>query len=539
MNIKLDWHNKFFSHNIYVMILFTLFAFLPDMIIKYNCHFPIKLEMLFGFGILLFGFLLSLTNKITFIFFVSLIYIMQLIQLNFMAYFGTPIEPANLMNLFRETRDIFDPAYLKETWYVFPSLTILFIILVYAFLHLEPIKIPLIWIVLFYLASHKPYRAYTETKGIWYFQPALTRPSLKNSISTFSYFIFQYYPKGYQNVSIHYQAYTVQDIPSDIQNILLIFGESLYAGHLPIYGYKRNTFPQMSEILKDSNWRVSMGISGGIATATSTLLFFNTVREPANHDVLTEHTADLFKLAKQKGFHTYYLSNQESRLTMGMDVTSIDELMTNDMNPIFFSKYKDEGLAQILQEKGLRGDKNLVVLHMRSPHSPYENRYKGREQEFEKFKPAVFAKDRFTYATNTYDNALLYTDMVISQMVEIFEKLAKGTKYSIVITADHGQLFDYHGMWGHNNLTLEQAKVPLFVKSPNVGVLPKILPHYEIGKFILRDIGVELQNPNEKDGIYYLHGNNIDFPYDFIEYQIQGDNIYEVAKENTGNLSKN
>ena len=536
--LKPDIKNKKISHNLIIAFSFIVACFAPDLVMKYACGLPIKIEMLFFFGVVLFGILLSLTNKIVFFFFASLIFVMQAIQLNFMAYFGNPIDPANIMNIFRETRDIFDVSYLKETWFVMPTLFVCFGVLIYTFLKTKPVKLPLIWIVLFYLAAHKPYRAYTQTKDVWYFQPALTRPSLKNSISTFSYFTFQYWPKGYTNVSVEYEPYSLKEVKSDVQNILLIWGESLYAGHLPMYGYERQTFPRMSQIINEQGWQKAFGMSGGIATATSTLLFFNLMREPANAEVLKTHVADLFSAAKAKGFHTYYLSNQESRLTMGMKTAAIDELMTNDMNPIYFAKYKDEGLIELLQEKGLKGKKNFVVLHMRSPHSPYENRYQGREAEFEKWTPAASSKDRLEYEVNTYDNALLYTDMVIAEMVRTFEKLAQGTNESIFITADHGQLFDYNGMWGHNNLTLEQAHVPVFVKRNRIEVLPQIIPHYELGKLILEDIGFKLDNPNEQERIYYLHGNNVDFPYDFIEYQINGADILQIKKENTGNLIK-
>ncbi|MBR1915426.1 MAG: sulfatase-like hydrolase/transferase [Alphaproteobacteria bacterium] len=528
--------NTSWIDNLRIMVFFVLAVFLPDFVIGHICHLPIKIEMVFLFGVILFGLLLSATNKFVFLFFVSVIVLIQIIQLHFMAYFGSPIEPSNIMNLFRETKDIFDVSYLKHTWFVLPILVVCFGVLIYYFFKSKPIKIPFVWLILFYLAAHKPYRAYSETKGIWYFQPSLTRPSLKNSISTFSYFFFQYWPKGYQNLTVEYQPYELTDTSSDVQNILLIWGESLYAGHMPMFGYERNTFPLLSHITEQKGWQKSLGISGGIATATSTLLFFNVAREPANTDILKTHVANLFQAAKNKGFHTYYLSNQESRLTMGLQTSAIDEIITNDTNPIYFAKYKDEGLINILKEKGLKGKKNFIVLHMRSPHSPYENRYKGREAEFEKYTPAATSKDRFEYETNTYDNALLYTDMVISQMVQSFEKLALGTNYDIFITADHGQLFDYQGMWGHNNLVLEQAKVPFFVKSFEIKDLPSVISHYQIGKLILTQIGFELKNKNENNNTYYLHGNNIDFPYDFIEYRIENENVIFNKLDNTKNL---
>ncbi|MBQ7659749.1 MAG: sulfatase-like hydrolase/transferase [Alphaproteobacteria bacterium] len=533
---KVIFKNQKLSHNLYILTFFMLFVFAPDLVLKYVCGLPVSVELLFFFGALLFGFLLSATNKVVFMFFMVLIFVIQLIELNFTAYFGTPIEPSNIINIFREAKDVFDPAYLKNVWFITPALLGLMVATCVAFWCSKPLKIPLVWLVLFYMAAHKPYRAYTQSKDVWYFQPAITRPSLKNAISTFSYFVFQYWPKGYQNLEISYIPYALEPKHSDVENILLVWGESLYAGHLPMYGYSRNTFPKMAQLLENQNWQVVLGLSNGIATATSTLLFFNTAREPANAAVLKTHIADLFKAAKENGFHTYYLSNQESRLTMGFSVSSIDELMTNDLNPLYFAKHKDEGLTKLLLKKGLKGTKNFVVLHMRSPHSPYENRYEGREAEFEKYTPAAEAKDRFTYEVNTYDNALLYTDMVLFDMVSAFEKLADSTNYSIYITADHGQLFNYHNMWGHNNLVLEQAKVPVFIKKANGTKLPNPLAHYELAKLILQDLGYTLINKNETPDVYYLHGNNVDFPYDFIEYRIGSEGAHELKKENTANL---
>ena len=222
---------------------------------------------------------------------------------------------------------------------------------------------------------------------------------------------------------------------------------------------------------------------------------------------------------------------------MSFGAKNVDEIITNDMKLIFFSKYHDEGLAKLLNEIDFTTGKHFVVLHMRSPHSPFENRYKGREAEFEKFKPAAESKDRFTYYQNTYDNALLYTDMAIDSMVAEFEKLNQGKNYSIYITADHGELINYNGMYGHNNLVIEQAKVPFFVKKKNNAALPPVVSHYQMVKMIAQDIGAVIHNPNEEDNTYYLHGNNIDFPYDFIKYQINDNGtVTETEKNNTSNL---
>ncbi len=527
-------------NNFLFVLSFLAAVFIPDFVIAKFCKIPIHIEWLFFFGILGFSLLLSYTNRIVFLAFLTVIFIMQVIQLHFVVYFGEAINAENIMNIVREYNDIFDLAYLKQVWFVLPLLLICYALPIWIFLQKKLCKIRMIWIILFYLAAHKPYRAYTESKGIWYFQPSITRPTLKNSISTFSYFFFQYYPKGYSRTNIEYQPYSVKKKISQTENILLVFGESLYANHLPMYGYGRNTFPKMKRRMADNlNYKKSLAVSSGIATATSTLLFFNVIREPANIGEIKSQTANLFKLAKEAGFNTYYFSNQESRLTMGIGTKYIDEIVANDTNPVLFARYKDEGLIELLKEVDFSKGKNFIVLHMRSPHLPYENRYKGREEEFEKFKPAAESRDRYEYSVNTYDNALLYTDYVIDKMIETFKLKAYESKNSIYVTADHGQLFNYQGLWGHNNLLIEQGKVPLFVEKNTKNILPPVISHYQIGKLIAEDLGFVIENPNEENNSYYLHGNNIDFPYDFIKYEINPEGkISELFKENTGNIAK-
>lgn len=527
------------SYNFLFMLCFTIAVFLPDLVLKTVCNLPICFEWLFFGGVLLFGFLLSFAGRVAGYCYLFIIFLMQTIQLNYISYFGVPIDAGNLMNITRETKDIFDVAYLRDTWFNTPILVLVYGLCVYAFRKLPMVKIKWIWLVLLYLAMHKPYRAYSHTKDIWYFQPSITRPTLRNSISTFSYFFFRYLPDGYQQVDVKYQPYTaVKENDAQAENILLIFGESLYAPHLQMYGYNRETFPRMAKRMNDDpKWHQALGMSGGIATATSTLLFFNGIREPANAAEIKSKTANIFNLAKKAGFKTHYFSNQESRLTMSFGAKNVDEIIANDTRLFFFSQYHDEGLAMLLDEIDFSKGKNFVVLHMRSPHSPFENRYKGREDEFEKFKPAADSSDKFIRYQNTYDNALLYTDLVIDEMIEKFEKLNEGKNYSIYVTADHGELINHDGMYGHNNLVLEQAKVPFFAKRDGEFSLPPVMPYYQIIKFIADDLGYKIENPNEGDNIYYLHGNNVDFPYDFIKYQIGDDGqITQIEKNNTANL---
>lgn len=529
-----------FSNNFLVALVALIAVFAPDEVLNGLGKAHIVKEPLFMVYVFGFFLLLSFCSMWAMYLFLVLFLMMEIVQINFMVFFGHPITASEIVNIVSERADVFDAAYLGQTWFVMPLLILFYGLTCFVFYvwGKDAIKAKWLLLVVLYLAAHKPYRAYTETKGIWYFQPGPTRSTLKNSINTFSYFFFQYLWKDTQAIQVNYAPYRIMNIPADKKNILLIWGESLYSKHLPMFGYQRDTFPRMQQrIRKGGKIQTTEVLSPGISTATSTPLFFNVVREPANLKEVYAKTANLFRAAKQNGFETYYISNQESRLLMNLGDEYIDHIINNDSAPLVFGRYHDEGLLHFLKDIDLQDGKHFVVLHMRTPHLPYEKHYQNHKENFEKFLPVSENAGRLQYYTNTYDNALLYADYVIDDLISDFTKRADMKESAVFVTADHGQLFDYNGMWGHNNLVPEQVMVPGIVIGDFSFILPDKMSGYQFGKLILESLGSSLINENEKADTYYIHGNNIEFPYDYIEYKFDRDRgIMAEGVKNTADL---
>ena len=169
-----------------------------------------------------------------------------------MAYFGQSISASELNNIILEHKDTFDLAYLRQTWFVPLTIFLFYGVASYIFWKAaqRSVRFRFMFVVVLYLMAHKPLHALRETKGIWYFQPGPTRSSINNSINVFSYYFFQYLPKGMQTSEISYQPYEVVETTPMTDNVLVIFGESLAASHMPFYGYQRATFPQLAALLQ-------------------------------------------------------------------------------------------------------------------------------------------------------------------------------------------------------------------------------------------------------------------------------------------------
>jgi len=164
----------------------------------------------------------------------------------------------------------------------------------------------------------------------------------------------------------------------------------------------------------------------------------------------------------------------------------------------------------------------FITLHMRSTHTPYIENYPKSQEVY-----PVEGKSYEEYMLNSYDNSVLYTQKVISDIYEYFEKTGEPTY--IFFTSDHGELMGQNGRFGHNAVDLDIARVPFLFYGANLdnseankisqdlGCLPN---HYSISKKVAELLGYDIYNPNEEAGYYYLNGVDAFGSAGFLKYQM-------------------
>jgi glucan phosphoethanolaminetransferase (alkaline phosphatase superfamily) len=119
---------------------------------------------------------------------------------------------------------------------------------------------------------------------------------------------------------------------------------------------------------------------------------------------------------------------------------------------------------------GLLDSKNkknrFIVVHTAGSHWDYDSKY---TKEFEKFTPTCASENtatdqascKISSLVNSYDNTILYTDYIISEIIKKFKN-----KYAIIIyTSDHGESLGEDGRLAHGGefAAREQVEVPFFV----------------------------------------------------------------------------
>ena len=207
------------------------------------------------------------------------------------------------------------------------------------------------------------------------------------------------------------------------------------------------------------------------------------------------------------GFKTFYLSTQTDSLVSSIGGANyIDHISTRELAPIQVKRKQDMYLLEQVKNQ-VYGKKNFIVLHQSSVHSPYEWTY-GEDYRAE----TIFSGQKDPLL-DQYDNAMLYNDMIISEIFKFFNK--SNSPYYIIFASDHNELLRENGFTGHGILIPEVAQIPVLVQSNDSKFLGRIkdtflITHYELAKLVAERIGFDIINPNEtaEPNIFYINGSN-------------------------------
>ncbi|MDR0227020.1 MAG: phosphoethanolamine transferase [Burkholderiaceae bacterium] len=227
--------------------------------------------------------------------------------------------------------------------------------------------------------------------------------------------------------------------------VVLIIGESSRRDRWSLFGYERNTTPQ----LQKRSDLVPIGNMVTVSTATRSSVPEMISRHPIQRADGTRPQnpePSLVALFKQLGYKTYWISNQS---TSGFFDTPISFYASEANqqafpNPANFASRgnMDEALLKPLNASLKSHEKKFIVLHTMGSHFNYSYRY---PQSFESFQPALKPNEVFLpsdpskkqEANNAYDNSILYTDHVLNAILDSLEQ--QGSKAVAMYLSDHGE----------------------------------------------------------------------------------------------------
>jgi glucan phosphoethanolaminetransferase (alkaline phosphatase superfamily) len=272
-----------------------------------------------------------------------------------------------------------------------------------------------------------------------------------------------------RSAQFHFGAHQAgrQEVP---QVVVMVLGESSRADRWSLNGYARDTNPLLAQ---EANL---VSLSDMITPVSATRLSVPVIlsRKPATQSLRAGFSETSFISAyREAGFKTFWLSNQMSfgEFDTPVSVFAKEADVTRFFNLGGFtnrSDFDDVLLAPLQIAISDRAPKKLIVLHTLGNHWNYSHRH---PQEFDRWKPSLFGIDKPAYTSlklkveinNSYDNSILYTDWLLSQVIGVLK--TGPALASMMYVADHGQtLYDgscklaFHG---HN--TQFEFHVPALV----------------------------------------------------------------------------
>jgi len=512
--------------------LIYLFIYLGDYFYSlYNSNYihpqlsKVNIELFFIiFSILLFKNFYIRVLLLTFVFFT------MLIEYFYFQYFGTYVQPIGFYQFIFNTKETF--AVLSDEFSTMLIPLSIFIGLIISILVLKKyLKIKslrnnklaiLILILVSAYSLGMTYKSLHSKSGkLWHKDAKRIMPmpkvySCANYARAFRYFLVGIAPKKiFSNEIKMFPTLPKPTSKKNIENnnIIFIIGESLRAKELHLLGYKLQTTPKLEKI---DNLLSKTIYSAGTMTKVSVSSLLNRVKYPGSTAQMMRLDNNLFKLAKEHGYKTYFYSWQNNEqltiLQNFMGRKYIDDYASREMIKQRLKKYShyDDNLLTMLKKIDINRGKHFIVLHERGSHATYRKQY---PKSYNKFK-------------KTYDNTVLFTDSILSSIINYLKENSKKPTY-IIYTSDHGELLYEHGRNGHGWFFSEVYKVPLLIYCINsdCSKIPfnNMQTHFDVSNLVTNLLGYNTKI--EKEKTIYVNGSDVDALAGYLHIKLDNNGI--------------
>ncbi len=246
---------------------------------------------------------------------------------------------------------------------------------------------------------------------------------------------------------------------------IMVIGETARAMNFSLNGYTQETNPKLKK--QDIvNFKHVQAV--GTSTAFSVPAIFSFLSRKEFNPGKARYCENMLDLLQQTGYEILWKENDNGCKSVCKRVPYEEMDPTNKQ--FCDGRYcHDEILLEGLEEfvRNTKGDA-FIVLHTIGSHGPtYYRRY---PKEFEHFTPTCQTEEIQTCTQeqiiNTYDNTILYTDHIISSVIDILKKFPT-YQTGLLYVSDHGESLGENGIYLHSLPYLiapkEQTSVPMIV----------------------------------------------------------------------------
>lgn len=231
--------------------------------------------------------------------------------------------------------------------------------------------------------------------------------------------------------------------------VIIVVGETARADHWSLNGYSRITNPLLARedvINFPSFWAC------GTSTSVSVPCMFSHLGRAGLKGDAGKDEDNALDVLRRAGVSILWRDNNSDSKGVALRVP-YENFRSPEKNPVCDEiECRDEGMLHGLQRfiDAQKGD-ILIVLHQMGNHGPAY--YKRYPKAFERFTPVCRTNDLGSCTSeeinNAYDNAILYTDYFLSNVIELLKQNDDRFETAMFYVSDHGESLGEYGVYLH------------------------------------------------------------------------------------------
>ena len=249
--------------------------------------------------------------------------------------------------------------------------------------------------------------------------------------------------------------------------MIMVVGETARADRFSLNGYHRETNPLLA---KQNVVSLSNVSSCGTSTGVSVPCMFSALGRAGYDKEKALNQQNALDVLHENGVEILWRDNNSDSKGVATRI-KYEDFKSPTLNPVCEGECRDIGILSGLDKyiADRRGKDILIVLHQMGNHGPeYYRRY---PKEFEKFKPMCMTGElrdcSKAEVDNSYDNAILYTDYFLSNVIDLLKKYDGSHATAMLYVSDHGESLGESGFYLHaapyKIAPKEQTHVPAIV----------------------------------------------------------------------------
>ncbi|WQT24806.1 phosphoethanolamine transferase [Helicobacter pylori] len=278
------------------------------------------------------------------------------------------------------------------------------------------------------------------TRG--FYSAYLSLTDRQQAIKFYSFLNNLYLPSGYLSST------------DDVENVVLVIGESASRNFMQLYGYNAPNNPLLSELANERESNNLFVFSDTISKEAHTSDVFENLLNYSDAETTKPwyHYHNMIDIFKRSHYETFWL---EKQIVDEWGITQ--NLVSNRSKNRYYilGNYGayDEELVKFYSKNipSQLKSKNFIVFHLLGSHSWYADRF---PKSFAKFKPSDLSfsnlhvsNDRDKQIVADYVNSLYYNDFVLNGIFNLF----KDKDAIVFYLSDHAQdIFESGPTYGHS-----------------------------------------------------------------------------------------